>query len=159
MSQAEKALRRFESAWKDVLSREVQVTIAWEKRTSTEPLLFQPGPSVANAFATSLGFQSIGFNWEMLDPEGGIDAPRSVLGTMIEALAKDLSNPAREWLGDAKARECAEDFLTAFDPIQMIAFTNHLNGLWWPISAARDEWTFVIMDEEITAMLLLAKQH
>jgi len=131
--------------------------IAWEKLSSDPLGVLVPGPDAANAFAASQGLARIGFNWELLDPHSDFDAPRSAIGTMTQALSKDLSNPSRTWLDQAMARKCAQEFLGAFDAARMMVLTNHLNGLWWPISDAQDEWTFVAMDDRTIGLLMLAK--
>ena len=76
---------------------------------------------------------------------------------MVEALSNDLSNPSRGWLGARSARHCARQFLDCFVPATPTVLTNHLNGLWWPISDAADEWSFVAMDDEVVALWLMAR--
>lgn len=158
MTNALSRIARFEEEWRSVLARAVRVDIACEARACSDLPNTATAADLANASVTARGYQSIGFNWEMLDPHGSEEAPRSALGAMVEALGKDISNPSRQWLDEAIARRCAKHFLAAFDAGSMTLLTNHLHGLWWPISEARDEWTFIAMDDRAIAMLLLARQ-
>jgi hypothetical protein len=109
----------------------------------------------ADAFSGRFGFKPIGFNWEMLDPGEDLAAPRSARATMVEALANDMVETRTKWLGKARALTCAEAFLAPFDAAALSIVTNHLNGLWYPISGASDEWSFAVMDEEVIALLVL----
>ena len=110
----------------------------------------------ADAFVQAFGFQPIGFNWEMLDPGNDRLAPRSALATMVEALSNDMIRPSVPWLGEARALACANAFLALFDGSERTLLSNHLNGLWYPISGASDEWSFVGMDARSIAVLVLA---
>ena len=112
--------------------------------------------SKADAFTGQFGFQPIGFNWEMLDPGLDLNAPRSARATLVEALTNDMTKHTVQWLGEARALECADALLGAFDPARRTVLSNHLNGLWYPISGAADEWSFVVMDETTIALLVLA---
>ncbi|MDJ0978255.1 MAG: hypothetical protein QNI87_06945 [Erythrobacter sp.] len=109
----------------------------------------------ADAFAQRFGFQPIGFNWEMLDPGENWTVPRSARATMVEALATDISDRKTLWLGDTRVLQCAEAFLGAFAPSERTIVTNQLNGLWYPISGAADEWSFVGFDDAPIALLVL----
>ncbi|MEO1048699.1 MAG: hypothetical protein AAFW59_10265 [Pseudomonadota bacterium] len=110
----------------------------------------------ADAFSARFGFQPIGFNWEMLDPSDDLTAPRSARGTMVEALTNDMLQTNQRWLGVEGALACANGFLGAFDPSELSVVSNHLNGLWYPISGASDEWSFAAMDDQSIALLVLA---
>ncbi len=110
----------------------------------------------ADAFASGFGFKSIGFNWEMLDPGDDLTAPRSGRATLVAALSNDMIHHRAEWLGESRARECGDALLGAFEAPTRTVLSNHLNGLWYPISGARDEWSFVVMDEATIALLVLA---
>lgn len=110
----------------------------------------------ADAFSAQFGFQAIGFNWEMLDPSDDLTAPRSARGTMVEALANGMLQPKQAWLGVEDALSCANAFLGAFDPTALSVVSNHLNGLWYPISGASHEWSFAAMDDQSIALLVLA---
>ncbi|MEM7702722.1 MAG: hypothetical protein AAF251_12350 [Pseudomonadota bacterium] len=109
----------------------------------------------ADAFAGQFGFKSIGFNWEMLDPSDDLTAPRSALNTIVEALSSDMVETKLEWLGTKRSLEFAVRFLKPFDPATFSVVTNHLNGLWYPISGASDEWSFATMDDQAIALLVL----
>jgi hypothetical protein len=91
----------------------------------------------------------------MLDPGEDLAAPRSARATMVEALASDMAGTRTTWLGKAQATQCAEAFLAPFDATRLAIVTNHLNGLWYPISGASDEWSFAAMDDEVIALLVL----
>ena len=110
----------------------------------------------ADAFSAQFGFQPIGFNWELLDPSDDLTAPRSARGTMVEALTSDMLKPKQRWLGVEGALNCANGFLGAFDSTALSVVSNHLNGLWYPISGASDEWSFAAMDDDCIALLVLA---
>ncbi|MEM1195381.1 MAG: hypothetical protein AAGH57_04705 [Pseudomonadota bacterium] len=146
------ALNSFYEDWRPVLSQRVRLFFASDALPETG---LTPAAK-ADAFAVQHGFQPIGFNWEMLDPEAGLGEPRSALGTIVEALQRDIAQPSREWLDEGKAHQCATQFLGAFAQGNGTILTNHLNGLWWPISEAADEWTFVAMDEDTIALWLMA---
>lgn len=110
----------------------------------------------ADAFSGQFGFKPIGFNWEMLDPSDDLTAPRSARSTMVEALTSDMLQPQVPWLGVERSLECAVAFQRAFDPASLTMLSNHLNGLWYPISGANDEWSFAAMDDCAIALLVLA---
>ena len=74
---------------------------------------------------------------------------------MVEALSHDIGDRKTPWLGAENALECAADFLAAFAPLTTSVVTNQLNGLWYPISGASDEWSFAAMDDEAIALLVL----
>ncbi len=145
-------LDAFRRAWRVRLSERVR----FELFVGPVPSDGLTASAKADAFAVRNGFQPIGFNWELLDPEADIDAPRSAFGTMVEAVQRDLSNPSHDWLDAKNARLCARQFLDAFAPAALTVLTNHLNGLWWPISDAADEWSFVALDDDAIALWLMA---
>ncbi len=111
---------------------------------------------VADAVAKGFGQKTIGFNWEMLDSEGGFQGPRTALGTIAGALEADMEYPKQTWLGADDAAACAQDFLALFNTPRTI-LSNRLEGLWNPISDARIEWAFVGFDGAHAALLLLAR--
>ncbi len=108
-----------------------------------------------DAFAGQFGFKPIGFNWEMLDPSEDLTAPRSARGTIVEALTTDIADRTTPWLSFESALQCASEFIAPFEPSSLSLVTNHLNGLWWPISGAGDEWSFAVMDERAIALLVM----
>jgi hypothetical protein len=112
---------------------------------------------IADAFVVSCGFAPIGYNWEMLDPEGGMADARSAIGVMAGAFAADLELPQTEWLGEVRAQACAADFVAMFDAAEAeprMILSNRLEGLWNPVSDARIEWAFVGFDASRIALLL-----
>lgn len=109
----------------------------------------------ADAFSQLFGFRPIGFNWEMLDPSDDLTAPRSARNTFVEALSNDMVETKVRWLGVESSLEFAVAFLSAFNSATLSVVTNHLNGLWYPISGASDEWSFAAMDDEAIALLVL----
>ena len=112
--------------------------------------------AVADAFVEGLGFSPIGFNWELLDPNAPSGQPRSGVGQLTQALAHDISNPSKEWLGEAVAVTCAQDLLSAFDSNTLTVVSNRYDGLWNPISGVGVEWAFVCFDDKHIALLLIA---
>lgn len=137
----------------------------WRERLETRALVrFEAGPvpqepltpaAKADAFAGQFGFKPIGFNWEMLDPSDDLTAPRSARNTFVEAMSNDMVETKVRWLGVEPSLEFAVALLSAFTPATLSVVTNHLNGLWYPISGASDEWSFAVMDEEAIALLVL----
>ena len=137
----------------------------WRAPLETRALVrFEAGPlprdgltpaSKADAFCGQFGCKPIGFNWEMLDPGDDRTAPRSAPGTMVEALSSDIADRKTPWLGARDALQCALDFLAPFDRAALSVVTNQLNGLWYPVSGASEEWTFVAMDDAAIALLSL----
>ena len=111
--------------------------------------------AVADAFVSAHGFKPIGYNWELLDPNGDMDSPRSALSELAKAIAYDISNPSRVELGLARATECAQELLAAFDKATLTVVSNRHDGLWNPISGAEVEWGFVCYDDKHIALLLL----
>lgn len=111
---------------------------------------------VADAAASGLGLKTIGFNWELLDAEGGFQDPRSALGTIAGALKSDMEFPQQSWLGADGSAACAQDFLALFNTPRTI-LSNRLEGLWNPVSDARIEWAFVGFDDAHAALLLIAR--
>ena len=110
---------------------------------------------IADRYVTSLGFEAIGFNWELLDPGPDADAPRSALGQLTEALSHDIAQPNRPWLDTQSAQSCANQFVNAFDPLLRGFVSNRFDGLWNPIAGAPVEWGFVGYDEAAIALLLI----
>ena len=137
----------------------------WRDAFETRALVrFEAGPvpqealtpaAKADAFAGQFGFQAIGFNWEMLDPSDDLTAPRSAVNTMVEAFSHDIADRKTPWLSVRQSLECATGFLAVFDAASLRVVTIQLNGLWYPISGASDEWSFAVMDDEAMALLVL----
>ncbi|KWV91584.1 hypothetical protein [Erythrobacter sp. YT30] len=142
----------FANDWLSVLRRDAR--IAFEHA----PLGKADGThcDIANRFVQSLGLKSIGFNWELLDPDGEIDMARSALGQLTQALSHDISNPSKTWLAHQAAEHCARQFLALFDPNALTVVANRYHGLWNPISGAASEWGFVAYDNAHIALLLIA---
>lgn len=115
--------------------------------------------AVADAFVHKHGYLPIGFNWELLDAHGDADSPRSAFGEITKAIANDISNPSKEWLGFTVGSRCAKDFLAAFDSSSLTVVSNRYDGLWNPISDASVEWGFVCFDDKHIALLLIAEQR
>ena len=148
------ALARFEARWLPRLNA-VFRTLFHQGMTPPDAGLHS---AVADNFVRELGYTPIGFNWELLDAHGDAQSPRSALGEMTKALASDISNPSREWLGQEIARICAQDLLSAFDSNTMTVVSNRYDGLWNPISGAEVEWGFVCFDDKYIALLLITEQ-
>ena len=103
-----------------------------------------------------LGLKTIGFNWELLDPEAAPGEPRSALGAIAGALECDMEFPQHNWLGKRQAAACAQDFIALFGaPCTIVS--NRIDGLWNPISDARIEWAFVGFDQASAVLLLVAR--
>lgn len=146
-------LARFDGSWRARLSEGGRFECVWGELPEEGLTPAQK----ADAFVQQHGFKSIGFNWEMLDPEAPLDGSRSAFGTIVEALQHDIAQPGQRWLSQAEAHLCARQFLDAFAPTTPTVLTNHLNGLWWPISDAADEWSFVAMDDRSIVLWLMAR--
>jgi hypothetical protein len=108
----------------------------------------------ADRFVTSLGYQPIGGNWELLDAEGDLGAARSARAALVKAFSHDMVFPQEAWLGEAGALALAEAFLACFDPGRLQIMTNRMYFGWNPITAATIEWAFVAFDNSATALLL-----
>ena len=145
------ALHAWFGEWRDAFEQRALVRFE-AGRVPHAPLT--PASKV-DAFSEPFGFQSIGFNWEMLDPSDDLTAPRSARNTMVEALSSDIADRKTAWLGMEEALRCAAGFMAPFDARTVSVVTNQLNGLWYPISGARDEWSFAAMDDRVIALLVL----
>lgn len=125
-------------------------------------ILFHSGPVVesgdycdyANSFVKEAGLKTIGFNWELLDPYSEPGEPRSALGTIADAFAMQMEFPQKEWLGKARAAECARDFHALFADRDPTILSNRFGDLWNPLTDARIEWGFIGFDEERIVLLL-----
>ena len=146
-----KALAQFEARW---LARLNQSSDAVFRHGLTPP---DAGlhSAVADAFVNAHGFKPIGYNWELLDANGDMDSPRSAPAELAKAIANDISNPSQVELGLARATECAQELLAAFDKATLTVVSNRHDGLWNPISGAEVEWGFVCYDDKHIALLLL----
>lgn len=148
------ALARFEGQWLTRLNQGAR-TAFHHGLTASDAGLHS---AVADAFVAEHGYNPIGFNWELLDPHGDPDRPRSAFGEITQAIANDISNPSKDWLGAATARLCAHELLAAFDSKTLTVVSNRFDGLWNPISGAGVEWGFVCFDDKHIALLLIAAQ-
>ena len=149
----------FITRWRGALETKAQVVLEVHDRSG-----FDGAPTkVADGLAAACGYQTIGFDWELLDPLGDMSAPRSARGAFADALHKDLVMKT-DWLGADAAAQCAEDFITAFDPTHLTILTNHIvrgggkSEGWFPISSATFEWAFVGYDDAAAALLLLTAE-
>ena len=145
------ALSRFEAKWLALLDRRAESKF----HHTLTPAVTGLHSAVADTFVSQLGYQSIGFNWELVDAHGLAESPRSASGEITRALSHDISNPSRTWLDQGQARECANDLLGAFDRQTLTIVSNRYDGLWNPISGAAVEWAFVCFDDSAIALLLL----
>jgi hypothetical protein len=144
-------LDAFISVWRARLNAG-SADVRFEARLLAEP----PGvqAACADAFVTSLGFQPIGGNWELLDPEGDADAPRSAYAALAQAFSCHMVLSREPWLGEAGALAMAGDFLGCFDPRSRQIVTNRMYFGWNPITPAAFEWAFVAFDDTAIALLL-----
>jgi len=154
LSQADKLdrLNALFAEWREALEERALVRF----EAGAVPLDALTPAAKADAFSGQFGCTPIGFNWEMLDPSEDLTAPRSARGTMVEALTSDMVMRQTRWLGGERSLEFAVSFLSAFDPASLSVVSNHLNGLWYPISGASDEWSFAVMDDDVIALLVMA---
>jgi hypothetical protein len=127
-----------------------------EVRFAADALAAPPGlhSTCADSFVTGLGYRPIGGNWELLDAEAGVDAPRSALAALAEAFGNDMVFPGQPWLGDEAARGMAADFLACLAPGSRQIVTNRMYFGWNPITDASIEWAFVAFDGTAIALLL-----
>ncbi|MBD2842987.1 hypothetical protein [Erythrobacter rubeus] len=150
MAGKDEPLALFIDKWRGPLSEQADV------RFETRPLEDSSGLhfAIADSFAVSLGLKAIGTNWELLDPSGDADAPRSAVAAFGEAFAVNMALPGTPWLGEERARECGRDFLGAFDPASRTVMTNRMYFGWHPLTDAQIEWAFVGFDDRSIALLL-----
>ncbi len=151
MSEALARLDAFIAAWRERLcagSAEVRI----EARALDDP----PGlhNACADALVTSLGYQPIGGNWELLDAEAAPDGARSARAALIEAFARDMVFSHEPWLGEADALAMGDDLLACFDARTRQIVTNRMYFGWNPITSASLEWAFVAFDDTAIALLL-----
>lgn len=111
---------------------------------------------VADQLVATLGLEQIGFNWELLDAAAPEGSARSGKGELMKAFTQNLANPSQSWLSDARANECASEFLDLFDAGTLTLVSNRYDGLWNPIAGGSTEWGFVGFDEAQVVLLLLA---
>ena len=143
---------QFEARWLERLRNGAKVAFDF----GSVPHNHSTPHAIADAFVSSFGLEPIGFNWELLDPSGDASAPRSALGEVTKALSGAISNPSEPWLSPKDAAECARDFLSFFEPGDLVVLANRYDGLWNPISGAANEWGFVAFDSEHIALFLIA---
>jgi len=141
----------FVERWNAPLSEQASVTFALAQNPQPQSTY----GDTANAFVEAQGLKPIGFNWELLDPYAAPGEPRSALGTMAEAMAHHMEYPSREWLGEAAALQCAQDFVDLFDAADRTILTNRFGDLWNPLTDARIEWGFVGFDTRHAGLLVL----
>ncbi|MBV7258807.1 hypothetical protein [Erythrobacter crassostreae] len=146
-------LDRFESDWIPRLNSGAKTMF---KHASPPPAMGLHS-AIADTFVAELGYDSIGFNWELLDAAAGSASSRAAIGEITSAIAKDISNPSKDWLGEAAGRQCAADLLNAFDANSLTVVSNRYDGLWNPISGALVEWGFVCFDDANIALLLITE--
>ncbi len=152
-------LDAFIANWRARLERQAEVHFA---ARSLESPVGTPA-HIADDFAHENGFKRIGFDWELLDAEALPSEDRSAIGAFRDALSRDLAMRTG-WLGDDQARECAREFLDAFDPATRMVVTNHIvrsggeSEGWFPISDATFEWAFVAYDERKIALLIVTAE-
>lgn len=108
----------------------------------------------ADRFVLAQGQKAIGPNWELLDHLADRAEPRSVRAAFVEAFARNMVFSKADWLGEAGALACCEDFLDCFDAGRLRVATNRMYFGWNPISEATFEWAFVAADSEAIALLL-----
>jgi hypothetical protein len=144
-------LEAFGARWSDRLCAESAVV-----HIVTRPLDSLPGlhTACADAFVADLGYQPIGGNWELLDPEAGLDAPRSALAALVQAFARNMVYSSEPWLGEADALAMGAEFLACFEPATRQIVTNRMYFGWNPITDATFEWAFVAFDDTAIALLL-----
>jgi len=136
----------------------------WREPLATRAtIVFEHGPrdgsrdnfcDIANGFVERCGYTSIGFNWEMLDPNGAAYEPRSARAVIADAFSRDMALPQTEWLGQERAQDCAEDFLSMFTGTERTIASNRLGDFWNPLTRAQIEWAFVGFDDARIALLL-----
>ncbi len=149
-------LDAFISAWREPLcagSAEVRI----EARALDHP----PGlhSTCADALVTSLAYQPIGGNWELLDAEAELDGARSARAALVEAFARHMVFSHEPWLGEADALVMGEDFLACFDARTRQIVTNRMYFGWNPITPASLEWAFVAFDDTAIALLLATAEE
>ncbi len=142
----------FNAAWLNALEERARVIF----EVMPMPDMLGNHCQVADAAAAKLDLNTIGYNWELLDAEGGIDGARSALGVIAGALENDMEYPRQTWLGADGAAACAQDFIGLFETPRTFV-SNRLEGLWNPLTNARIEWAFVGMDGANAALLLIAR--
>lgn len=147
------ALSQFEEKWLSRLNDGARTTF----RRGMTPSDAGLHSAVADTFVEGVGCSPIGFNWELLDANAPSGRPRSAIGELTQALAHDISNPSKEWLGETVALECAQDLLSAFDRRTLTIVSNRYDGLWNPIAGAGVEWAFVCFDDKRIALFLIAE--
>lgn len=144
-------LDTFFAAWRERLCAGTA-----QVRIEARPLDHPPGlhSACADALVTSLGYQPIGGNWELLDAEAEPDGPRSARAALVEAFAHQMVFAQEPWLGEAGALAMGEDLLSCFDPRTRQIVTNRMYFGWNPITSATFEWAFVAFDDTAIALLL-----
>ena len=108
----------------------------------------------ADRFVTGLGYQPIGGNWELLDPDAALDGARSARAALVEAFSHDMVYSSNPWLGEADALAMGAQFLACFDAATLQIVTNRMYFGWNPITDATFEWAFVAFDDTAIALLL-----
>lgn len=151
MSHTLTRLEAFFAQWQERLCGDRAEVHFAARALDAPPLLHS---ACADSFVTSLGYQAIGGNWELLDAEAAPDEPRSAVAALGEAFASDMALPQQKWLGDEAAREMAAEFLACFAPATRQIVTNRMYFGWNPITTASIEWAFVAFDDQAIALLL-----
>jgi len=144
-------LDAFFAAWRDRLCGDHA-----EVRFAAQALDTPPGlhAACADRFVSGLGYQPIGGNWELLDPDGDVDGARSARAALVEAFSRNMVLSQTAWLGEADALAMGEAFLACFNPARVQIVTNRMYFGWNPITDATFEWAFVAFDDTAIALLL-----
>lgn len=148
------AFERFSDTWLPTLSTGARVRFC--HGAAPEDVLTHT--AIGDTFVRAHGFDAIGVNWELLDPDAGSGAARSGLDEITRALSHKLTSPSQSWLEPNVARQCAEEFLGLFAPDHLTIISNRYDGLWNPIAGCATEWGFVGFDRENAALLLLTSE-
>ena len=151
MSHTLARLDAFFAAWRERLCGDHA-----DVRFAAQALDAPPGlhAACADHFVSGLGYQPIGGNWEMLDPDVAQDGARSARAALVGAFCCNMVFSQETWLGEADALAMAEAFIGCFDPGSVQIVTNRMYFGWNPITPATFEWAFVAFDDTAIALLL-----
>lgn len=145
------ALARFGEEWEPKIGKHAQISFHYAQYDGEAGAPYV----IADRFVQLFGYQTIGHNWEMLDPQGQSGEPRAALTNVAQSVAMDLTRPSVTWLGQDQALQCARDFCNAFDLATQMIVSNRFDGLWHPIGGSDVEWAFVGYDTDAIALLLI----
>jgi|GEM_PF-542089 len=150
-------LEAFISKWREPL--EAMATVDFSARMLDGEVTAPT--QAADNFSAENGFESIGFNWELLDSHAKPSEVRSALGAFKDAFSLDLVMNS-QWLGDVAALECGREFIASFKPLQRMFLTNHIireegkSEMWNPVTTRTFDWAFVGMDDRKIAILVVS---